>query len=99
MNRPVFSKFTLMNGSTCELLMINGGDISRANRAFDDDDKNPEINPELKGLDRTPYILQQVCLIDGEQKDVLYFINLSTDDYIKINEEITPLITPINTRF
>lgn len=84
MDKPVIT-ITTITGRRCELRMPTGGDYSRASRKFG----------EQKEFDVVPFLMAELCVIDGEKRDANYYTEMYCDDYIKIMEQLGSLISVV----
>lgn len=80
-----FSSVKLLEGVTCDILDITPMVLWRAT-----------LNCSLqKEFDITPFVLEQILLFDGEKRDLDYIENLYIDDYLKISEVVTVLLSKL----
>ncbi len=72
----VFNEVILMNGSKCGIIMPHAFHISRAQYEFS----------AQRDFDATIFYMRELCKIDGKKQDLVYYLELSIDDYISISE-------------
>jgi len=85
MKAEIFETINLLSGDEIVILICRGSNISRANF------KQALYSNESE-LDIVPYIMSEICLLNGEKQDISYFLNLLSDDYMKICKSVTNVI-------
>lgn len=82
----IFSTLLLSNGDSCEVLMVKGFMISKANYK----------HGLQKEYDVIPFIMAECCNINGSFKELEYFLKLSVEDYQLITEYIEAAVFKLN---
>lgn len=85
MAQLAYQTFKLLAGSECSVIMPRGINYSRAMRNYADQ----------KELDSAIFLMQELCLIDGEKKEISFYEDMMCDDYMKILEVISNIVTTI----
>ncbi len=75
----------LLSGSQCHIVMPRGADYSRASAKFG----------MQKEFDIVPFLMAELCIIEGEKHPYTFYIEMYCDDYMKIMEKIGQIVSVI----
>lgn len=85
----IFKTIKTIGGLKVDFIICRGFHISRANGQY-------MKNADNDNLDFIPFLMVEICLVDGEKKDVDYYLNMLGDDYIYIVDVMNELLQKIN---
>ena len=93
MKQPVVYKtITFLNGDKCDVLMCSYGDVSRAMEKYNKQPKFNEDGSVYEALDVSTFLTEQICLFNGQKKDIDFLCKLSCDFFYQINAVINELL-------
>jgi hypothetical protein len=81
----IFKTIYLIGGQKVDFAICRGVHISRANYKYIG-------SSNKRNLDLVPFLMAEICLVDGKKKDVDYFLSILGDDYIHISEIMNELL-------
>lgn len=86
MEKPeIYTTIKLLEGSEISILLARGSHYSRAMNQYS----------KQQEFDGTLFLMQELCIVDGQKMHLDYFKNLSCDNYLKIMEALGTMATII----
>ncbi len=75
----------IATGSEVEFITPKGRDYSRA----------IQKHQRQTEYDLSLFFLAEFCLVDGKKKEIEFYLEMYCDDYVRLIEALTPIITTI----
>lgn len=92
MKDQTFKKITLMTGAEVEMLLCRGVHLAKAQYRH----AQAQADPNAEKFELTIYLMSELCLVNGEKKEIEYFLELMCDDFMKIMNEMNDILTDFN---
>ena len=85
--KEIFTTITLQDGSKCDILALTPWRIWKATY-------KQQLNPQIE-YDITPFILEQILIVDGKKVDMKFIGNMDCSDYFEIAEILSIFMTKL----
>ncbi len=92
MKDEIFTTVELLNGDKIDVLFCKGLHMTKAQWKYQ---FHTQIAKDVE-YDIVPFIMEQLCLVNGKQKGIEYYVELMIDDYIKISDALQLVINSIS---